>query len=67
MLQQLFDIVVLTTLPPRYTRQKREQDIEMIFIVYLKSIEINLRDVIDEKEYKRLQALDHVLLFKQTV
>jgi len=57
----------LTTLPPRYTRQKREQDIEMIFIVYLKSIEINLRDVIDEKEYKRLQALDHVLLFKQTV
>ena len=42
-------------------------DIEMIFIVYLKSIEINLRDVIDEEEYNRLKALDNVLLFKQTV
>lgn len=40
-------------------------DIEMVFIVYLKSIEINLRDVIDEEEYGRLKALDNVLLFKQ--
>jgi len=40
-------------------------DIEMVFIVYLKTIEINLRDVIDKEEYERLIALDNVLLFKQ--
>jgi len=40
-------------------------DIEMVFIVYLKSIEINLKDVIDKAEYVRLQKLEHVLLFKQ--
>ena len=34
---------------------QKVKDIEMIFIIYLKSIEINLRDVIDEEEYKRLK------------
>ena len=40
-------------------------NIEMVFIVYLKSIQIDLKNVIDREEYKRLDLLENVLLFKQ--
>ena len=40
-------------------------NIEMVFVVYLKSIQIDLKNVIDREEYHRLDSLDNVLLFKQ--
>jgi hypothetical protein len=40
-------------------------NIEMVFVVYLKSIQIDLKNVIDREEYHRLDSLENVLLFKQ--
>jgi len=45
---------------------QKVRNIEMVFIVYLKSIQIDLKNVIDREEYQRLDSLENVLLFKQT-
>jgi len=44
---------------------KKVLNIDMVFIVYLNTISLELKDVINKEDYHRINQLENVLMFKQ--